>query len=84
MQVDIHSGPSFALGEITLPPGGAVRVEAGAMAMTRGDVAMKTSTRGGFMKGLRRSLGWGELLRQRLQPPSAGAWSVWPRSSPGT
>ena len=57
MQVDIHSGPSFALGEITLPPGGAVRVEAGAMAMTRGDVAMKTSTRGGFMKGLRRSLG---------------------------
>ena len=57
MQVDIHSGPSFALGEITLPSGGAVRVEAGAMAMTRGDVAMKTSTRGGFMKGLRRSLG---------------------------
>lgn len=57
MQVDIHSGPSFALGEITLPPGGAVRVEAGAMAMTRGDVQMTTSTRGGFMKGLRRSLG---------------------------
>ena len=57
MQVDIHSGPSFALGEITLPPGGAVRVEAGAMAMTRGDVQMTTSTRGGLMKGLRRSLG---------------------------
>jgi len=57
MQVDIHSGPSFALGEITLPPGGAVRVEAGAMALTRGDVSMATSTRGGFMKGLRRSLG---------------------------
>ncbi len=57
MQVDIHSGPSFALGEITVPPGGAVRVEAGAMAMTRGDVQMTTSTRGGFMKGLRRSLG---------------------------
>src|SRR5512139_210440 len=57
MQVDIHSGPSFALGEITMPPGGSVRVEAGAMAMTRGDVQMTTSTRGGFMKGLRRSLG---------------------------
>ena len=57
MQVDIHSGPSFALGEISVPPGGAVRVEAGAMAMTRGDVEMATSTRGGFMKGLRRSLG---------------------------
>lgn len=57
MQVDIHSGPSFALGEISVPPGGSVRVEAGAMAMTRGDVQMTTSTRGGFMKGLRRSLG---------------------------
>lgn len=57
MQVDIHSGPSFALGEISVPPGGAVRVEAGAMAMTRGDVEMATSTRGGLMKGLRRSLG---------------------------
>lgn len=57
MQVDIHSGPAFALGEIAVPPGGAVRVEAGAMAMTRGDITMTTSTRGGFMKGLRRSLG---------------------------
>jgi len=27
------------------------------MAMTRGDVAMTTSTRGGLLKGLRRSLG---------------------------
>ena len=57
MQVDINSGPAFAFGEISLPPGGSVRVEAGAMAMTRGDVAMLTSTQGGFMKGLRRTLG---------------------------
>jgi hypothetical protein len=35
---EISAGPAFAFGEITLPPGGAVRVEAGAMAMTRGDV----------------------------------------------
>ncbi len=57
MQVEISSGPAFAFGEITLPPGGTVRVEAGAMAMTRGDVAMTTSTQGGFMKGLKRTLG---------------------------
>jgi len=57
MQVDISSGPAFAYGEITLPPGGTVRVEAGAMAMTRGDVQMTTSTQGGFMKGLKRTLG---------------------------
>jgi len=57
MQVEISSGPAFAFGEVTLPPGGAVRVEAGAMAMTRGDVQMATSTQGGFLKGLKRSLG---------------------------
>jgi uncharacterized protein (TIGR00266 family) len=57
MDVDINSGPSFAFGEITLPPGGAVRVEAGAMAMTRGDIEISTSTQGGFMKGLKRTLG---------------------------
>lgn len=57
MQVEISAGPAFAFGEITLPPGGTVRVEAGAMAMTRGDVQMATSTQGGFMKGLKRSLG---------------------------
>ena len=37
--------PHFAFGEIKLPPGSSVRVEAGAVAMTRGDVAMSTSTR---------------------------------------
>ena len=57
MQVDINSGPAFAFGEITLQAGGSVRVEAGAMAMTRGDVQIATSTQGGFMKGLKRTLG---------------------------
>ena len=55
MQVDIGSPPSPSARSVCRR--GAVRVEAGAMAMTRGDVEMATSTRGGFMKGLRRSLG---------------------------
>ena len=57
MDIEISAGPAFAFGEVTLPPGGAVRVEAGGMAMTRGDIEIKTSTQGGFMKGLKRSLG---------------------------
>ena len=57
MQVDITAGPAFAFGEIQIPAGGAVRVEAGAMAMTHGDVSMSTSTQGGFMKGLKRTFG---------------------------
>ncbi|NMM88261.1 TIGR00266 family protein [Rhodococcus sp. SRB_17] len=57
MKTEISCGPAFALAEISVPAGGSVRVEAGAMAMMRGDIAITTSTRGGFMKGLRRSLG---------------------------
>ncbi len=57
MQVEIDCGPAFAFGLITLPPGGAARLEAGAMATTRGDIEIATSTQGGFMRGLRRSLG---------------------------
>ena len=34
MQVEIEGGPAFASGEVTLGPGGAVRVEGGAMPTT--------------------------------------------------
>ncbi len=76
MQVEISAGPSFAFGEVTLPPGGAVRVEAGAMAMTRGDVQMATSTRGGFMKGLRRSLGGESFFVNDFTSTSGGLVAV--------
>src|SRR6478736_7013410 len=78
MQVDIHSGPSFALGEISVPPGGSVRVEAGAMALTRGDISMATSTRGGFMKGLRRSLGGESFFVNDFSSTSGGVVGVAP------
>lgn len=57
MQVEIKAGPAFAYGEVTLPPNTSVRVEAGAMAMQQGDVSIATSTQGGFLKGLKRTLG---------------------------
>jgi uncharacterized protein (TIGR00266 family) len=76
MQVEISSGPAFAFGEITLPPGGAVRVEAGAMAMTRGDVDIATSTQGGFMKGLRRSLGGESFFVNDFSSKSGGLVGV--------
>jgi uncharacterized protein (TIGR00266 family) len=57
MQVDIKAGPAFAYGEVTLAPNASVRVEAGAMAMQRGDITIATSTQGGFLKGLKRTIG---------------------------
>jgi uncharacterized protein (TIGR00266 family) len=78
MQVSINSGPAFAFGEITLPPGGKVRVEAGAMAMTHGDVQMTTSTQGGFMKGLKRSLGGESFFVNDFSSGSGGVVGVAP------
>ncbi|MCV2393868.1 TIGR00266 family protein [Actinotalea sp. M2MS4P-6] len=76
MDVTISSGPAFAMGIVTIPPGGAVRVEAGAMAMTRGDVTIETSTRGGFMKGLRRSLGGESFFVNDFQSATGGQVGV--------
>jgi uncharacterized protein (TIGR00266 family) len=76
MQVDINSGPAFAFGEITLPAGGAVRVEAGAMAMTRGDIQVATSTQGGFMKGLKRTLGGESFFVNDFSSGSGGVVGV--------
>jgi uncharacterized protein (TIGR00266 family) len=76
MQVEISGGPAFAFGEIALPPGGVVRVEAGAMAMTRGDVEMSTSTQGGFMKGLKRSLGGESFFVNDFSSGSGGVVGV--------
>ena len=78
MQAQISDGPAFGYAEITLPPGGVVRVEAGAMAMTRGDVETSTSTRGGFLKGLQPLARRRELLRQRLQLSQGGIVGVAP------
>ena len=75
MQVSIEAGPAFAFGEITLTPGGSVRVEAGAMAMTRGDIQISTSTQGGFLKGLKRTLGGESFFVNDFTSASGGVVS---------
>ncbi|SEJ58936.1 TIGR00266 family protein [Demequina mangrovi] len=76
MDVTINAGPAFAMGTITVPPGGSVRVEAGAMAMTRGDISIETSTRGGFMSGLKRSLGGESFFVNDFHSGSGGQVGV--------
>lgn len=76
MDVTITAGPAFAMGTITVPPGGSVRVEAGAMAMTRGDISIETSTRGGFMSGLKRSLGGESFFVNDFHSGSGGQVGV--------
>ena len=78
MQVQIDSAPAFAFAEITLPAGGAARVEAGAMATTRGDIEISTSTQGGFMRGLRRSLGGESFFVNDFTTKTGGTVGVAP------
>jgi len=76
MDVSITAGPAFAMGMVTLPAGGSVRVEAGAMAMTRGDIEIETSTRGGFMAGLKRTFGGESFFVNDFHSGSGGQVGV--------
>lgn len=60
MRTEIQFSPSFAMATVHLDAGESVRAEAGAMmAMTPG-VQIATSTQGGVLKGLKRSVLGGE------------------------
>ena len=57
MQIEIKYSPAFALAHVTLAPGEVVKSEAGVMIAKTPSVEIETSTQGGFLKGLTRSLG---------------------------
>ena len=79
MQVEIAASPAFAFATITLPPGGEVKTEAGAMAAYSDGVEVETKAGGGFMKGLRRSVLGGEsFFMNTFRSSSGGSVSVAP------
>ena len=57
MQVQTRQGPAFGVARLTLGPNEPVKVEGGAMMAMSPTIDITTSTKGGLMKGLRRSLG---------------------------
>lgn len=77
MQADIEASPSFSFATITIPPGGELQVEAGAMAAWTGGVEIETDTRGGLMSGLKRSVLGGEsFFINTFTAPEGGTVSV--------
>jgi uncharacterized protein (TIGR00266 family) len=60
MRTDINFSPAFAMATIHLDPGESIHAEAGAMMAMSPTVDIATSTRGGVLKGLRRSVLGGE------------------------
>jgi len=75
MDVAIRHSPSFAVARIALDPEEQIRAESGAMMATSAGVGVVSSTQGGVMKGLKRSLLGGEsLFVSTFTAPAAGGW----------
>ena len=75
MDVDLRHSPSFAAARVTLEPGEKLRAESGAMMATSSGVAVESSTQGGLMKGLKRSVLGGEsLFVTTFTAPAGGGW----------
>lgn len=60
MQTSIQFSPAYAVATCQLAPGETVRSEAGAMVAMTPTVQIETSTQGGIMRGLKRSVLGGE------------------------
>jgi len=75
MDVAIRHSPSFAAARITLDPNEQIRAESGAMMATSYGLGVASSTQGGVMKGLKRSVLGGEsLFVTTYTAPATGGW----------
>ena len=72
MQETIQYRPSFALLELELAPGEAIRSEAGAMVSHSADVTIETGATGGLLGSLKRSVLGGESLFQNTFTTETG------------
>jgi uncharacterized protein (TIGR00266 family) len=78
MDVEIVSAPAYALGKITVPAGGGVRVQSGGMSIMQGDLSVDTKAHGGFMSGLKRSLGGASFFVNDFTSSTGGMVGVGP------
>lgn len=77
MQTEILYGPAYAAAKLVLSAGETVRAEAGAMLAMSPGVAMETSTQGGLLKGLRRSVLGGESFFMNTFTAQANGSELW-------
>lgn len=83
MKYEIH-GTTLQMLDIYLTQGESVFTESGGMAWMTGDVAMKTDTRGGLMKGLARSLSGESLFLTTYACQGTGAMVTFTPEAPGS
>lgn len=75
MNVTLRHSPSFAVARVALGPDEQLRAESGAMMATAAGVSIASSTQGGVLKGLKRSVLGGEsLFVTTFTAPTQGGW----------
>src|SRR5688500_13637118 len=75
MQVDVRHSPAFAVARVHLEPGEQLKAESGAMAAMSAGMGLQSSTQGGVLKGLKRSVLGGEsLFVSTYTAPPSGGW----------
>jgi uncharacterized protein (TIGR00266 family) len=77
MQTEILYGPAYAAAKVTLDAGESVRAESGAMLAMTPTLQVETSTQGGVLKGLRRSLLGGESFFMNTFTAQANGDELW-------
>jgi len=76
MDYKIRSQPSYSLLEVEIVPGETVVAESGAMTWMTDNIKMITSTRGGILKGLGRSVLGGESFFQNTYSAEGGTGTL--------
>ena len=76
MDFEIRSQPSYSLLEVDLVPGETVVAESGAMTWMTDNIRMTTSTRGGALRGLGRSVLGGESFFQNTYSAEGGSGTL--------
>ncbi|HEX2272550.1 MAG TPA: TIGR00266 family protein [Acidimicrobiales bacterium] len=75
VNVTLRHSPSFAVARVTLAANEELRAESGAMMATSPGVSLSSSTQGGVLKGLKRSVLGGEsLFVTTYTAPAQGGW----------
>jgi uncharacterized protein (TIGR00266 family) len=76
MDYEIQCQPSYSVLEVSLDPGEKVVSEAGAMAWMSENLSVETSTRGGALSGLKRSILSGESFFQNTYSAEGGPGTI--------
>src|ERR1700712_5462672 len=84
------TGTTMPVLEVTLAPGERLTAEGGDVAWLTSDFGLETSTRfgsggrGGFMSGLKRALGGGQIFLPEYTAPRDGGFVAFAAALPGT